>query len=186
MSLMFHHLSDIGCHRQTREFTGEDAEFISIQSSSSTGVDGILVVDKAELWVTWYSESGLRLIKRFHLSHTPTDAKFCEFQTDVLNCDESSSVESQRGQESLQSIAILLDNNDLQIHLYSGEMYEVHIPFVVQSMMPTKYGLMLQKKGVDDVIAGILHEVDDTACDDFYILRHPLSSLTPVVSDEQR
>lgn len=190
MSFVFHHLSDIGSNYRTADVCEDAVEFISIQASSANGNDGILVVDKEELRVTWYSERGLRSIRRFHLSHAPIDAKFCEFQNDVPAGDESSSESYQRS--ALRAIAILLDNNDLQIHLYGGELYEVQLPFVVQAIVPTKYGLMLQKNHHQSVDFGacsgdLLREVISAAADDFYILRHPLSSLTPVVLfDDQR
>lgn len=179
MSFVFHHLSDVGSNYRAAD-VGEDAEYISIQASSANFDDGILVVDKVEHRVTWYSESGLRSIRRFHLSHAPIDAKFCEFQNDVP-----------AGDESLRTIAILLENNDLQIHLHSGELYEVQVPFVVRVMVPTKYGLMLQKNhrhsvDSDACSVDILQEVIGVADNDFYILRHPLSSLTPIVFDDQR
>jgi hypothetical protein len=188
MSFEFHHLSDVGSNYRTAD-VGEDAEFISIQASTANFDDGILVVDKVERHVTWHSESGLRSIRRFHLSHAPIDAKFCEFQNDVPADDESSS--ESYPQSTLRTIAILLENNDLQIHLHSGELYEVQVPFVVRVMVPTKYGLMLQKNhhhsvDSDACSVDILQEVIGAVDNDFYILRHPLSSLTPVVFDDQR
>ena len=189
MSFEFHHLSDVGSNYRAAD-VGEDAEYISIQASSANFDDGILVVDKVEHRVTLYSESGLRFIRRFHLSHAPIDAKFCEFQNDVPASDESSS--ESYPHSTLRTIAILLDNNDLQIHLHSGELYEIQVPFVVRIMVPTKYGLMLQKNhhhhsvDSDACSVDILQEVVGVTDDDFYILRHPLSSITPVVFDDQR
>ncbi len=126
----------------------------------------ILTIDHAQSSVTWYSVGGVRIVKQFQMSSSiPLDAQFCSFE--LFPGTTHSSTNS--------AVAILLSNGDLHIHLFTGELYEIHLPFAVKKMVAMVNGLLFQRQTVGG------------QCDrlQFFWLNHPISQLSAVEFNER-
>lgn len=188
MSALFNHISNLD---------QKEIEFIINQHSAdhdqNCSGNGILGIHRRNNEVLWYSNSGNKLIRRFSLRNTPIEAKFCRFLN--ISYSENSALKDQY----LYAIAILSLNNNLQIHLYTGELYEIQLPFTVTSMHAVEVGgLFFQKCSDSDLDMVIMKSVlslhasnnspnilnNKTSClTNFYYLSHPLSYLTLVSLD---
>lgn len=148
-----------------------------------------LVFDKEKKLVQWFSANGIRIVRQFLLESSPTDAKFCTFNKKPLGNDTPIQ-DNASGSTFNYAVAILLSSGDLQIHMFSGELYEIRIGFPIKCMINASIGLLLQKD-VDSVALdetfnfslmeeSIADQSDQNMHEQFYYLEDPLSVLKPV------
>ena len=137
----------------------------SEQACSGSLSQDILTINHTQSRVTWYSAGCVRIVKQFHMSNLPLDAQFCSFE--LFPGTTRSSTNS--------AVAILLSNGDLHVHLFTGELYEIHLPFAVKKMIAMANGLLFQR------------QTDSGQCDrlQFFWLNHPISQLSAVEFNER-
>jgi hypothetical protein len=114
----------------------------------------ILTINKRS--VVWYAKGGARVVRKFCFETTVTAAVFCTFVSRPYTSSSSSSSSSNSSSNSNSNsnsssssnqkkcIAIMLSSTYIQVHQYSGESYDIHVPCPMASMVPTKHGLLFQ------------------------------------------
>lgn len=133
--------------RFTHSLTLPKDELICSQEGGSNSRD-LLSINRTKRQVVWYGAGGCKVNRRFTLPSMPVDAKFCQFKS-----SHSEGGESSLEQSSLlarRAIAILLANGDLQVCMYSGEVYELTLPYPIKRMVSICNGLLLQRNMGDE------------------------------------
>lgn len=125
----------------------------------------ILTINTSTNSVTWHSNGAVRIVRQFNLSNAPLDAQFCSFESFPGTVAHSG--------PSNDAVAILLTNGDVQINLFTGELYEIHLPFTVKKMIALSNGLLFQR------------QTDGGDSLQFYWLNHPISQLSAVEFHER-
>ena len=103
------------------------------QRSSGDG-NGLLATD-GDKELIWYSEGAVKVLRRISCENVPIDAVICDFAVVPGS-------ENRRG----SAIAILLTSEILQLHLFNGETFSIHLPFPMSKMYTSSEGLLLQRK----------------------------------------
>jgi len=125
----------------------------------------ILTINTAANSVTWHSNGAVRIVRQFKLNNAPLDAQFCAFESFPGTVSHSGPPNN--------AVAILLTNGDVHINLFTGELYEIHLPFTVKKMIALSNGLLFQR------------QTDGGDALQFYWLNHPISQLSAVEFHER-
>lgn len=100
----------------------------------SNGDYGILGTD-GDKELIWYSKNGVRVQRSISCAQVPLDAVICDFIV-------TSTAESHK----TSAIAILLTEDLLQLHLFNGETFDIHLPVPMSMICSSSEGLLLQRK----------------------------------------
>jgi hypothetical protein len=100
----------------------------------SNGNYGILGSD-GDKELIWFSKNGITVLRSISCAQIPIDAVICDFKV-------TSSVEGHK----TSAIAILLTEDLLQLHLFNGETFDIHLPAAMSMIYSSSEGLLLQRK----------------------------------------
>ena len=95
---------------------------------------GVLATD-GDRQLIWYSKGATKVLRSISCSNVPIDAIICNFPV----APTSERIRS-------TAIAILLTSDLLQLHLFNGETFDIHLPFPMAKMYSSSEGLILQRK----------------------------------------
>lgn len=204
-----------------------DGEYISSVDSCDSldnASNDILTIYPKKRCVLWYAKGGTRLIRQFCFpdiscrastfssTFSIKGAVFCNFLPRFYNADVNSILPKPLRVEgapkkddqvvigsSKKCIAIMVSSTQIQIHQYSGESFDVHLPYPMSGMIATKFGLIFQtQKPVlvqssfvppqrdgpsDGDMSGDNMRAESTACFrtvSFYSMLDPSAPLVPV------
>lgn len=133
----------------------------------------LLSINQSKCQVVWYGALGCKVHCRFTFQSCPIDAKFCQFKAN--NSERKLGThEDDSGSLVKRAIAILLDNGDLQIRLFSGEVHELTLPYQIKRLLSISNGLLLERR--------VSEEEGALKC---LWMANPLSPLTVVESNER-
>lgn len=100
-----------------------------------------LTINAQERSVKWYRPYTHHYFRKFTFSKTPLDAVFCLMR--MSSAESNDAIVS--ADENLQlAVAVLLAEQQLQIHLESGEKFELLLPIAVNGLYSTPSGLLLE------------------------------------------
>ncbi len=140
----------------------------------------ILTINSTRKCVTWYANAGTRVVRLFSFPSTPLLAVFCQFKPSSV---DGSCVRS--------AVAIMTADTDLQVCLFSGEIFSIKLPCSMKSMISVPFGLLFQRKpaaqsySLENLILSLgtnpaFGDVDSLATDDYFGLTDPLSALVAI------
>eukprot|EP01035_Chromulina_nebulosa_P021749 gene21749-28145_t len=121
---------------------------------------------KKKSCIIWYGEGGNCFIRQYCLNNVPCGAVICKFRA-TLNFSNA--------------IAILLPGRILQIHLSSGESFDISLPEPFRFLCPSTLGLLLcNGRNYESQLTTV--PSTDGLSPNAYYLSGPYSSLLPVVN----
>lgn len=131
-----------------------------------TSRSDFLTINSSKKCVVWYSEGGNRVVRQFSYNKVPKSALFCQFQ----NPSDSSGSVSVRN-----AVAVLLTASDLCINMFTGEVYNIKMPYPMMQMLSIPSGLLFQAQlsNQRDALFGTLDEQDSR----YFTLSNPSSPL---------
>lgn len=110
-------------------------KFLDQTGQRSSGDDhGVLATD-GDKQLIWYSKGATKVLRSITCTNAPIDAIICDFPV-VPRSERIRSC----------AIAILLTSELLQLHLFNGETFDIHLPFPMTKMYSSSAGLILQRK----------------------------------------
>lgn len=144
--------------------TLDASESICDQLGGTTRSD-FLAINSAKRCVVWYSAGGNRVIRHFSFQKVPQAALFCQFQ------NPSDSVAG----SVKNAVAVLVSPVDLCINMFTGEAYNIKMPYPMKKLVATSMGLLLQAELSNhrDALFGTL-DVQDSR---YFVLSNPSSPL---------
>ena len=125
-----------------------------------------LTIDSSKRCVIWYSAGGSRVVRHFSFNKVPHSAIFCQFQNPM----DTSNVSTLKN-----AVAVLVSPVDLCINMFTGEVYNIRMPYPMNSMLSFPSGLLFQAQVTShrDALFGTLDEQDSR----YFTLTNPSSSL---------
>lgn len=93
--------------------------------------------------VRWFGSHGARVIRSYSFLRAPLQAVFCLFN-EPSQAGISGSPSGSEKAVKILSVAILVNEFELQIHYHSGEKFEIYLPVAVSFIASTPLGLLLQ------------------------------------------
>jgi hypothetical protein len=114
--------------------------------------------------ITWFSEGGLRVIRKFQFETVPLQAVFCTFLDGFNKADNRFEVDA---------IAVLVTSFELHLFFLNGESYEIKLPFQMRCIVNTSFGLVFERTSSNhyDVL--------------YYCLLNPFSTIKQIDTDFQ-
>ena len=101
----------------------------------NSGDDHGLLATDGDRQLIWYSKAATKVLRSISCSNVPIDAIICSFPVAPT---------SERIRSS--AIAILLTSDLLQLHLFNGETFDIHLPFPMAKIYSSSEGLIMQRK----------------------------------------
>jgi hypothetical protein len=125
----------------------------SKNSNINSNGKGILVNDKinGKSNVIWYSKSGLSVIRQFLCECDPVDFALCSPFPIIENDDDipiqtyikEKETKDENNNEAI--VAILLTSKLLRLHLNSGEIFDIQLPYPMIKIFSSPYGIILER-----------------------------------------
>ena len=100
---------------------------------SSDDESGILATD-GDKQIIWYSKGAVKVLRNISCPNKPIDALICNFAGAPGSINARTS-----------AIAILLTSELLQLHLFNGETFDIHLPVPMTKIFSSSQGLLLQR-----------------------------------------
>lgn len=146
-----------------------------LQDTIGLPSDDFLAINSKKKIVTWYSDGGSIVYKKFHCQKTPLNAIFFALNPTESNEKddlESNGKESQRFDKLKLGVLILLSNLEISLQFYDGESYDLLLPCSVQNIVSTTRGLIFQGRTENFI------NKDSVSC--FFSLSSPFSPFKPL------
>lgn len=113
-----------------------DGEIIADQRG--TGKHDILTLNRLRKCVIWYGNGGSKIHRVLSFPIVPVQAVFCRFA--------SNDVHKRKPCEEQTAIAVLVSSTDLQVHMISGEVYNLTMSNPIETIVAVPCGLLLKRK----------------------------------------
>lgn len=130
--------------------------WVIVPHNLSQREDDVLAIDTVNKAVVWLSQNCLRVIRSYSLHSLPLHATFCAFDAPTHGNPASSSSgsdsDTNRDNHSRlhRGIAILVTHTYLQLHMLSGESYDLQLSVPMQTMVALPRGLLFHAVTSDD------------------------------------
>ena len=117
-----------------------------------------LTLNSKEKVVKWYGSGGNEVKRVYSITKIPTMAIFCYLNVSVdLMCDPSPSQKIDRQ----LAVAILTNEDIMHIYMYTGEHFDIILPSVMEKILSTPFGLILQSQ--DSSMTAVEEELEAVA-----------------------
>jgi hypothetical protein len=117
-----------------------------------------LTINSKDKTVKWYGPGGNEVKRVYHLSKLPTMAIFCYLQVslDLHRMEQHSSPNRHHPTTAVPdrqlAVAVLTNEDILHIFMYTGEHFDIILPSVMEKIVSTPFGLVLQSQDITAAI----------------------------------
>lgn len=184
-SFLLHRLSQVAISESNKEWW-------TIKSGTNGEhqyEDELYVSGKTVVWSHGIVSGENRAVLRCYTSENVIQhALWCTFYCSTENSSLINGPFSEEPKGEPMHCVCVVDNNNVSTYTLDGKDYVTSLPFEVQSIWPTKFGVLLEAINCnivnDPVDCHSLHGVECGQVPTVFSLSHPLDEIAPVVSQK--